>query len=352
MVFRAAEAAALAIGASRDEATMLATAALRPGLAGSPLWYALPPSAAPSASAPLAELLEYCATAVAAPRDVAGLGAVVGLIHEIYVAHGWAVAAAHAAVGARALPDQLAATVTERARARFVVETERLVAACAPDLAALVAIAAVPPAGDLVRGTLAKLIETFAVTAPAASTPEATLDEVAALFAIELPPAPAIADDDRDLDDILVSLHELGRHECSWESVEEWAMGDPLIFAKAVTRGRGFADLTGVLERVRGELAELVTDLVADTWRDAVDHARRAAVMVAPAPLADAILDLADAAAARAAERLGAIARTQWQGGRAESIAAVCAELLGDPRDISTLWEAHAPAIRAALEHL
>ena len=351
MVFRAAEAAALAIGASRDEATMLATAALRPSLAGSPLWYALSPSAAPSASAPLAELLEYCATAVAAPRDVAGLGALVGLIHEVYAAHGWAVAAAHAAVGARALPDRLAATVTERARERFIVETASVVAACPPDLAALVAIAAVPPAGDLVRGTLAKLIETFALMAPTASTPEATLDEVAGLFAIELPPAAVAEVVDSDLDDVLVSLHELGRHEWSWESVEDWTTGDPLMFAKAVTRGRGFTELTGVLERVRGELAELVTDLVTDTWRDAVERARDAAAIAAAVPLADAILDLADAAAARAAERLGAIARTQWQGGRAESITAVCAELLGDPRDVSTLWEAHVPAIRIALEH-
>ena len=351
MVFRAAEAAALAIGASRDEATMLATAALRPSLAGSPLWYALLPSPAPSASAPLAELLEYCATAVAAPRDVAGLGALVGLIHEIYAAHGWAVAAAHAAVGARALPDRLAATVTERARERFIVETANVVAACPPDLAALVAIAAVPPAGDLVRGTLAKLIETFALMAPRGE--HARGDDRRSRGAVRdrAPPAPVIAEPLADLDDVLVSLHELGRHEWSWESVEDWTTGDPLMFAKAVTRGRGFAELTGVLERVRGELAERVTDLVADTWRDAVDRARDAAVIAAPAPLADAILDLADAAAARAAERLGAIVRTQWQGGHAESITAVCAELLGDPRDISTLWEAHVPAIRIALEH-
>jgi hypothetical protein len=347
-VYDAAVAAANAIDASQEEAIAIATSSVRPGFAGSPLWFALPPSAAPSATAPLAELVEWCAGAVAV-RDVAALGEVVGLIHEVYAAHGWAIAAAQAAAGARALPD-VAEAVAQRARDAFVVETAALVAACAPDLAALVAIAAEPPAGDLVRGVLAKTIEVFAAASPVPSYPEATLDEIAELFATALPPAPPEPESDRDLDDLLVCIHDLGRHEWSWDHVDEWTTGDPLIIAKAVARGRGFTELVVSLEQIRLDVAEHVTERVAATWREAVERVKRTAVITTASPLADAIAGLADDAAVRAATRLATTAHAQWTGRGDEDLVTVCAELLGDPRDISTLWEAHAPAIRAALE--
>jgi len=349
-IYDAAVAAANAIDASQEEAIVIATSAVRPELAGSPLWFALPPSVAPSANAPLAELVEWCAGALE-ERDAVALGEVTGLIHELYSAHGWAIAAAQTAAGSRALPD-VAAAVAQRVRDALVIETAALVATCEPDLAALVAIAAEPPAGDLVRGVLANTIEVFAATRPTPSYPEATLDEVAALFAIAIPPVTQPEpESESNLDDLLTCIHDLGRHEWSWDHVADWTTGDPLIIAKAVARGRGFTELVASLEQVRIDVAELVAEQVTVTWRDAVERTKRTAMIRAASPLADAIAELADAAAVRAVTRLATSAHARWSGRVGEDLAAVCAELLGDPRDISTLWEAHAPAIRDALEH-
>ncbi|MEO8554823.1 MAG: hypothetical protein ABI678_32820, partial [Kofleriaceae bacterium] len=182
-------AAAFALDAGDEAAVELARAAIRPAFAGSPLWYVLPPSEAPDATTPLAELVAWCAATAA--RDVAGLGAVVGLVHELYAGHGWALAAAQAAVGDRALPE-VAANVAALARARFVIATADLVADTDPDLDALAELAA-PVGGDLTRGVIAKLIEAAAGDEPPAAADaraEATLAEVALLFDIALPPAP------------------------------------------------------------------------------------------------------------------------------------------------------------------
>ena len=347
-LLRAAEAAARAIGATTDEAAALAAAAVRPAFAGSPLWFALPPSIAPDADAPLAELIAWCAEL----PDVSALGAAVGLVHEVYAAHGWAIAAAQAAAGERVLPD-VEDDVAARARARFVIETASAVAAAAPDLAALAAVAADPAGGDLVRGVLAAMIETVAAQPAIDARPnaraEATLDEVAALFELELAPAPT-ARDDSNLADLWAALHDLGRHAWTWDAAGEWLDGDPLIFAKAIARGRGRADVVELIERVRRELVPRLATAVEATWHAEVDRTRRAAVLAESTPLAAAIYELASAAAERAAIRLAAAARARWERRTGEDLATVCAELLGDPRDLSTLWEAHVPAIRAALE--
>ena len=347
-VLRAALAAARAIGATAEEADVLAAAAVRPAFAGSPLWFALPPSVAPDADAPIGELIGWCAEL----RDHEALGAAVGLVHEVYTAHGWAVTAAQAAAGDRALPD-VADAVAARARARFVIETASAVATADPDLAALAAVAAEPAGGDLVRGALAALIETVAAQPQIAARPsaraEATLDEVASLFELALPPAVA-GRDDASLADLFGAVHDLGRHEWTWDAVAEWRDGDPLIFAKAIARGRGRADVVELIERMRHELGARLAAAVEATWRSEVERTRRAAVLAESTPLAAAIYELASTAAEAAAVRLAAAARARWERRAGEDLATVCAELLGDPRDLSALWEAHVPAVRAALE--
>jgi hypothetical protein len=344
----AAEAAARAIDATAEQAETLAAAAIRPAFAGSPLWFALPPSTAPDAEAPLGELIAWCADV----RDLTALGAAVGLVHEIYAAHGWAVAAAQAAAGERALPD-VAGDVAAYARARFVIDTASRVEAAAPDLAALAAVAVEPSGGDLVRGALAALIETLAARPPSDARPsaraEATLDELAALFEVELAPAPS-ARDDANLADLWAALHDLGRHAWSWDAVAEWLDADPLIFAKAIARGRGRAEVVALIERVRRELVPRLADTVEASWRAEVERTRRGAVLAESTPLAVAIYELASTAAERAAVRLATAARARWEHRAGEDLATVCAELLGDPRDFSSLWDSHVPAIRAALE--
>jgi hypothetical protein len=348
-VLRAADAAARAIGATAEEANVLAAAAVRPAFAGSPLWFALPPSIAPGADAPVGELIAWCAEL----RDREALGAAVGLVHEVYTAHGWAIAAAQAAAGERVVPD-LAEAVAARARARFVIETASAVAEADPDLAALAAVAVEPAGGDLVRGALAALIETVAARPPIAARPgaraEATLDEVAALFEVALPPAAPPGRDDSSLADLWGAVHDLGRHAWTWDAVAEWLDGDPLIFAKAIARGRGRADVVELLERVRQELVARLAAAVEATWRAEVERTRRVAVLADSTPLAAAIYELASTAAEHAAVRLATAACARWDHRTGEDLATVYAELLGDPRDTSALWEAHVPAIRAALE--
>jgi hypothetical protein len=321
---------------------------VRPAFAGSPLWFVLPASSAPDAGAPVEDLVAWCAGI----GDRAELDAASGLVHEIYTSHGWAIAAAQAAAGDRALPD-VAGDVAAYARARFVIETASTVAEAAPDLAALAAVAADPAGGDLVRGALAALIETLAtrptIDVRPSARAEATLDELAALFEVELAPAPAERDDS-NLADLWAALHDLGRHAWSWDAVAEWLEGDPMIFAKAIARGRGRADVVALLERVRGEAIARLDDAVAATWRGEVESTRRRAVLAESTPLAVAIYELASTAAERAAARLAAAAHARWDRRPGEDLAAVCAELLGDPRDVSALWDGHAPAIRAALE--
>lgn len=347
-VLRAADAAARAIGATAEEASALAAAAVRPAFAGSPLWFALPPSVAPYADAPIGELIAWCAEL----PDREALGAAVGLVHEVYAAHGWAIAAAQAAAGERVVPD-VAEAVAARARARFVIETASSVAAADPDLAALAAVAAEPAGGDLVRGALAALIETVAAQPPIAARPsaraEATLDEVASLFEIALPPA-APGRDDASLADLFGAVHDLGRHEWTWDAVAEWLGGDPLIFAKAIARGRGRADVVELIERMRRELVARLAAAVEATWRAEVERTRRVAVLAESTPLAAAIYELASTAAEGAAVRLATAVHARWEHRAGEDLATVSAELLGDPRDVSALWEAHVPAIRAALD--
>ncbi|MEP6861962.1 MAG: hypothetical protein ABJE66_15165 [Deltaproteobacteria bacterium] len=347
-LLRAAAAAARAIGATAEEANALAVAAVRPAFAGSPLWFALPPNLAPDADAPVGELIAWCAEV----RDGEALGAAVGLVHEVYAAHGWAIAAAQAAAGERVVPD-VADAVAARARARFVIETASAVAAADPDLAALAAVAVEPAGGDLVRGALAALIDTVAAEPPIGARPsaraEATLDEVAALFEVALPPA-AAGRDDASLADLWGAVHDLGRHPWMWDAVAEWLDGDPLIFAKAIARGRGRADVVELIERMRHELVARLAAAVEATWRAEVERTRRVAVLAESTPLADAIYALASTAAEGAAVRLATAARARWERRAGEELATVCAELLGDPRDLSALWEAHVPAIRAALE--
>lgn len=336
-------AAAFALDASDDDAVILAHAAIRPAFAGSSLWYVLPPSEAPDAGAPLSELVAWCAAT--AGRDVAGLGAVVGLVHELYTAHGWALAAAQAAVGDRALP-VLAASVAALARARFVLATAELVADADPDLEALAELSA-PVGGDLARGVIAKLIEAAASDVIPELDADATLDEVASLFEVALPPASPTAL--APLADLVGALHALGKDAWTWDATSEWLGGDPLLVVKAIARAQGRTELGILVERVRAELVTMLGALVELAWRECVERVRLAAQHVG-SPLAAAVLDLADGAAAAAATRLATATRAHWAGAPGEDLAALCTELLGDPRDVSALWSDHAQAIRAALE--
>jgi len=341
-------AAAYAIDASDIDAVALARAAIRPAFAGSPLWYALPPSEAPDAGTPLGELVAWCAEA--AGRDVAGLGAAIGLVHELYTAHGWAIAAAQAAAGERPLPGGLAATVPALARARFVIATAELVADADPDLAALEELEA-PVGGDLARGVLAKLIEAAAgddETAAGEARAEATLDEVAYLFETALPPAPAAAPV-APVEDLLVALHALGKDAWTWGSTAEWLDEDPLLLVKAIARAQGRSRFGVLVEGIRGELMTMLASLVALAWRGCVERVGRAARQVTAPRLDLAVIELAETAAAAAATRLATAAHAHWTGRAGEDLVALCRELLGDPRDVSALWERDAPAIRAAL---
>jgi hypothetical protein len=354
---RCALAASIVIDASDAETAALVAAARRPELADSPLWRALERVDAPGLDAPLVEVVAWCGRQIGARRDAVALGAVVGAICEAYLVRGWAVAAATVAAGdaATRLPDfdALADEVAACARARFVGETGDDVAARPAERDVLVEIGAAPPGGDLVRGALAKLIEAVGELEPApgptcAAQIAATFDRAAA--ALELPASPDPSTGIVELGDVVACLHDAGSAAWTWDELDTWQFGDPFLYAKAVARGLGAAPLVDVLEDARMKIADLVGKLLDVAWRTEVLAVRGHALEETPSPLAAAIVELASDAAVIAARRVAAAARARWTGAPGEDVRALCAELLGDPRDCPPLWEPSAPAIRALLE--
>ncbi|MFT3700333.1 MAG: hypothetical protein QM831_44725 [Kofleriaceae bacterium] len=336
------EVVAAAIDATEDEVFALEVGATRAAFVGSPLWYALPPGGMPDPGAPLDDVIDWCGSAIGMRRDVLALGAMIGLVWEIYAAHGWAIAAAHAAIGDFV---EIHAQVAARARDRVIAATAGIVAEMNPDLAALEAVGVEPPGGDLVRGTLVSAIRVVADEAGRADH-EAVIDHVAQMFGLTLPPAPVT--NVQPLDDVGAALHDLGRHEWTWAHVAEWRDGDALLLAKAIARGCGAARVVELLVRIRHEVADRLAGLVVEAWHGEVAQVVAQASVFGETPLVDAVLDLAEGAAARAGLRIARSAVAMWEGGRAEDLRAVCSELLGDPRDVRPLWEAHVDALREA----
>ena len=294
------------------------------------------------------------ARAALATGGIWAVGRVVGMVIHAYAHRGWGVLAAAAAAGDDADRlgswDELVPQVSNELGRRFARAVLDRLAVAAPSAAALAEAGWSAPGAGLVASARMQLAtELAALPAPDRRRPDArfhdALDGAAAWLGGTAVAASDVVRDAHDGRGLVAGA--LRRADAwTWSELAAWRGGDPLAGAKAIARTVGLGACVAMLEDVRGMVADELDAAVADAWSAAIDQAR-AALAGEPTPLVDAIVALVEHAVVDAAARIGEAVAA---GHSPEDLAALLAELLGDPRANPRGWEPRAPGVRAALE--